>query len=243
MAKTDLAAIEQQLAERAQSLREQISAPETRIITVSQKDGQLIGPGGLSLGDELRIIVIDFCTEKRYYDRPYDPQNTVPPACMAIGDVIKEMVPEDGVPAKQSDACQNCWANQWESDPRGKGKACKETRNLMVVLADELEDPDAEVEPYLVKCSPTSLKSYDAAALKAQQLFGSTPIKAIMTMKAVPSETYYNLRFGNIEANPYLERVFPLLEGAAEFMGRLPDFSGYEPPKHFPPGDARNARR
>lgn len=242
MAKTDLAAIEQQLAARAQNLREQISAPETRQITVNQKDGQLMGPGGLSLGDEVRIIVIDFCTEKRYYDRPYDPANTMPPACMALGDVIKDMVPEDGVPAPQNEACATCWANQWESDSRGKGKACKETRNLMVVLADELEDPDAEPEPYLVKCSPTSLKSFDAAAVKAQQLFGGTPIKAIMTMQAVASENYYNLRFGNLEANPYLERVFPLMEGAAEFMGRLPDFSGYEAPKHLPPGDARNRR-
>lgn len=242
MAKTDIARIDADLAERAKTLQQQLGNSESRRITVS-KDGTLQGPGELSLGDEQRIIVVDFATANRYYDRPFDPANTQPPACMAIGDIIADMVPEDGVPAKQSDLCRTCWANEWESDARQKGKACKNSRDLAVVLADELEDPDVEPELYVVSCSPKAIKSFDAAARKAHQLFGGPPIKAIMTMKVVPHENYHLLNFGQLEANPYLERVYPLLEVTADLLGALPDFSTYEPPKHFPPGDVRNTRR
>ena len=244
MAKTDLSRIEADLAERAKNLQQQIGQGESRKITVDQKDGQLLGPGGLALGDELRIIVVDFCTTNRYYDRGYDPQNPMPPACMAVGDIIADMVPEDGVPGRQSDACRTCWANQWESDPKGgRGKACKNSRDLAVVLADELEDPDAEPELFLISCSPTSLKSFDAAAAQAYRIFGGTPIKAIMTVRVKATENYYNLQFGDIEANPYIERVYPLLETTADMLSRLPDFSSYEEPKHLPPQDVRNEAR
>jgi hypothetical protein len=242
MAKTDLSRIDADLAERAKNIQKQISAPESRRITVDQKTGELMGPGGLSMGDEVRIIAIDFCTTKRYYDQPYDSNNPNPPACMAIGDVIADMVPEEGVPAPQSEFCRDCWANKWESDAKQKGKACKETRDLVVVLVDELEDPDYEPEMYVVSCSPTALKSFDAAAVKVHQLFNGPPIKAIMTMKSKSVENYYNLSFGGIDANTYLERVYPLLSEAPDMLSRMPDFSTYVPPKRLPPDDVRNSK-
>lgn len=243
MAKTDIARIEADLAERAKSISQQISAPETRRITVDQKNGQLVGPGGMTLGDEIRIVVVDFCTVKKYYDRPFDPTNKSPPACFAFGDVIAEMVPEDYVPAQQNEKCGTCWANAWESDARGRGKACKETRDLAIVLADELEDPEVEPELYVVSCSPTSLKAFDAAALKIVQLFNAPPIKAVMTMASKAVDTYYNLSFSQIEANPYMERLYPLLDSTAAILAPTLDVSNYERPKALPPGDVRNARR
>lgn len=242
MAKTDLAQLEAELAERAKSLSQQLGAPESKRITVDQKTGELIGPGGTGMGDSVKVVVVDFCTTKRYFDRIYDPANTTPPACMAIGDVISEMVPEEGVPAPQSPQCKTCWANQWESDARGKGKMCKETRDLVVVIAEELEDPDIEPALYLVACSPTSLKSFDATALRVHQLLGGMPMKAIMTMSVHAVENYYNLRFGDIEANPYLDRTLPLLASTQALLGTLPDFSKYEAPKKLPADDVRNSK-
>lgn len=244
MAKANIALIEADLKKRAETVSQQIGVLESRKITVDQKEGQLMGPGGLALGDEQRIIVVDFCTVNRYYDRPYSEGNIGPPACMAVGDIIKDMVPEEGVPAQQSEFCRDCWANEWESDLKGRGKACKNTRDLAIVLADELEDPDVIPELYVVSCSPTSIKSFDAAAAKALQLFGSTPIKAVMTMRVKATANYYNLQFGELEANPHLERVYPLLEDTAVLLGRLPDFGTYQPPKTLMyANDVRNSAR
>lgn len=242
MAKTDLSTIQEQLAERAKNLTQQLGAPESKRITVDQKSGEFVGPGGTSMGDELRIVVVDFCTTKRYFDRVYDANDTTPPACMAVGDVIAEMVPEEGVPAPQSEMCKDCWANQWETDARGKGKMCKETRDLAIVLYDELEDPDVEPALYVLSCSPTSLKSFDATALRVHQLLGGMPIKAVMTVKAHATENYYNLRFGDIEANAFMDRCLPLLATTPTILGSLPDFSTYKPPKKLPADDVRNQR-
>lgn len=243
MTNSNIARIEAELAERAKTMSEQIGQPDSRKITVDQKEGRLVGPGGLDLGDEQHIVVVDFCTVNRYYDRPYDGNAPMPPACYAVGDIIKDMVPEDGVPAPQSASCATCWANKWESDAKGRGKACKNSRDLAIVLADELEDPDIDPVMYVVSCAPTSLKSFDAAAQQSHRMFGGTPIKAIMTMRVKSTENYFNLAFSDPQPNPYLERVFPLLENTADMLGRLPDFSNYQPPKHLPPGDVRNARR
>ena len=239
MAKTDLAKIDADLAERAKRIKEQIGSSDSRRLTVDQKEGAFIGPGGLNMGDELKVVVVDFCTYKRYYDRTYNQANPMPPACVAIGDVLSEMTPEEGVPAPQSDLCKDCWANQWESG-NGRGKACKDARELAVVLADELEDDEIEPEMYVLSCSPTSIKSFDAAAAKIYQIYNGTPIKAVMTMRVKATDNFYNVQFGDIEPNQHLVKVYPLLQKTADLLGRLPDFSTYEPPKQFPPKDVRN---
>lgn len=249
MARTDIAAIEEQMAAKALEVSSQVGQSDTRKITVDQQTGTLVGPGGLDLGEEQRVVVIDFGSVNKYYDRKYDANNPAPPACMAVGDVLAEMAPDDDVPAKQSALCATCWANKWESDPGGgRGKACKNTRELVVVLADDLEDMDLEledIEMFVVSCSPTSIKAFDAVAKRIAKTMSRPPIGAIMTMRAKATANYYNLTFSDVEPNPYLERLWPLYADgvAAEMIGVKPDFSGYEEPRTLPAGDVRNQQR
>jgi hypothetical protein len=62
-------------------------------------------------------------------------------------------------------------------------------------------------------------------------------------MSVHAEKNYFNLRFGDLQANPYLERVFPLMDEAPALLSALPDFGTYEAPKKFPLDDVRNARR
>lgn len=241
MAKSDLARIDADLAQRAKRLKEQIGQSDSRRISVDQKDGSFVGPGDLNMGDEIKAVIVDFCTYKRYYDRPYNAANPTPPACVAIGDILSEMAPEEGVPAPQSDLCKNCWANEWGSG-NGRGKACKDSRDLALVLVDELEDDEIEPELYVMSCAPTSIKSFDAAAAKVYQLYNGTPIKAMMTLRVKATENFYNVQFGDIEPNAYLEKTYPLLERTAALLSRMPDFTDYEPPRQLPPKDVRNLK-
>lgn len=226
----DLASIDQELAERAAQVREQVGQPESKKITVD-RNGNFKGPGDLVFGNELTVCVVDFCSANDYYTASYDPNNARPPVCFARGRAIADMYPEDTAPEPQSENCASCPHNQFGS--RGNGKACKNTRNLAVVLADELEGlKEGETpEMYLLPVPPTGLKSFDAFALQAARLYDGPPIKALVTIKVVQQGNYNTLQFTMPEPNPHYREVFPLMDAAEELIGRLPNLSKYEPTK------------
>lgn len=251
MAKTDLAKIDAELAEKAKALKQQLGAPETKKITIDQQ-GNFIAPGGANLGNELNICVVDFCSKNTFYDRPFVPGNPAAPACIAIGRELADMYPEEESPVKQNDICASCPQNQWGSSGVGNGKACKNTRELAITLIDELEDPDAEPELMLLSLAPTSIKGFDSAAMQAARLYNGPPIKAIFTITTSQpaNANYWVVNWSQPEANKYLPRVYPHMEAAEDLISRLPDMSNYEPPsakqtrapaRQAPP--ARGARR
>lgn len=239
MAKTDLAKLDAELAEKAKKLKEQLGGPDTKKITIDQQ-GNFIAPGGANLGNELNICVVDFCSKNTYYDRPFVPGNPAAPACIAIGREIADMYPEDDSPVKQNDTCKGCPQNEWGSSGTGNGKACKNTRELAITIVDDLEDEDAEPELMLLSLSPTSIKGFDAAAMQAFRLYNGPPIKAVFTIttEQPAGANYYVIVWGQPEPNPYLTRVFPYMDQAEDLMSRLPDLSTYEPPST----KARNTR-
>lgn len=227
MARTSLATIEAQLAEKAKDFNKTVQQPQGRRIQLDQKTGNFIAPGDVNLGTELKIIVVDFCSANRYYPGKYDPSNVVPPVCWAFGDVINEMEPEEAAPEKQSELCMKCPHNQWGS--AGNGKACKNTRELAVVLADELDDPDYEPELFHISVAPSSIKHFDRAATEVYNLFNGPPIKAVITLKSKTVKNWVETDFVGIEANKHLERVFDLMEQAPALIARDPDMTNYKP--------------
>lgn len=248
MAKTDLAQIEKQLAEENASVRGMIGQPDGRKIYISE-DGNFMAPGGLNLGNELNIIVADFCTAHRYYPEKFNKNAIVPPVCFAFGDVIADMVPEPEAPEPQNEACATCWANEWKSAGGGSNaKACKNSRELAVVLADDLDDEEMEPELFSMSVSPSSIKSFDAFVAVASRLFNGPPIKAIVTVRAVKVENYWVTQFATPSPNPHLARVFPLRGAESEaLIARTPDLTNYVPsaqqkPAARPAAPARKSR-
>lgn len=233
MARTSLANIEQQLAAKAADFNKTVQQSQGRRIQLDQKTGNFIAPGDVNLGTEVRVVVVDFCSANRFYPGQYDPGNVVPPVCWAFGDVIDEMQPEEAAPEKQSELCKKCPHNEWGSS--GRGKACKNTRELAVVLADELEDPDYEPELFHVSVAPSSIKHFDRAAIEINSLFNGPPIKGIMTMKAKTVKNWVESDFVDVNANPHLERVFDLMEEAPDLIARDPDMTNYKPSRQQTP--------
>lgn len=227
MSRANLAKIEEQLAERAKDFQKTVQAPQGRKIVIDNKTGNIIAPGDINLGQEVRLIVVDFCSANRFYPGKYDPSNVVPPVCFSFDRVIDDMAPEEEAPEPQHENCKKCPHNQWGSN--GRGKACKNTRELAVVLADELEDPDYEPELFHVSIAPASIKHFDAAVTQIHNLFDSHIIKAIVTMRATPVKDYFEAKFSNFVANPYLERVFDLMDEAPDLIAKTPDLTNYTP--------------
>lgn len=225
--KTDLATLNAQLAqEAAQEVANAISKPTGRKITVKNK--QFVLPDGSVLGDTIDVIVLDFISMNRYYTEVFNPNDPRPPVCFAMGKDLHALAPHEEAPEKQSEICRTCPMNQWESDPRGgKGKACKNTRELAVILASDADDPEALI--YTISVSPTSIKSFDAMVAYVARTYEGPLVKAIISVTTNPNTDYVQLVFTDPAPNEGFAEHLARRPEAQDFLFVVPDLSGYDP--------------
>jgi len=87
-------------------------------------------------------VVIDFIFENLYYAEDFDADTPVPPTCFAFGEEEDDMAPHESVVAAgqaQNATCAGCPQNAWASAPKGRGKACRNTRRLAIIPAGALD--------------------------------------------------------------------------------------------------------
>lgn len=225
--RTNLATLDEQLSQEAVGdIAKAIAKPSGRKINVKNK--QFILPDGTVLGEVIDVIIVDFISANRYYVNVFNPNNPEPPVCFAFGKDIGAMMPHEEAPEKQSAECARCPMNQWKSDPNGgKGKACKNTRELAVILASDAGDPEAPV--YTISVSPTSIKSFDAMYTYVARTMNGPLVKAIVSISTNPNVDYAQLIFSDPVPNEeYATHVARRAE-AQDYLFIVPDLSGYIP--------------
>jgi hypothetical protein len=227
-----LALIDQELNQEIANIKESIGSPGGGKQIKVEPSGNFILPDGANLGDEIHLIIVDFSTRKSFYSQPFDRNNPTPPDCYAIGKVIKALAPDDSaIPAKQHDNCAECPLNQWGSGNGGNGKACREFRDLAVLVVDP-ENPDAHNEPdapiYLLSVPPTSLKAFDGFVPLVARSLAGPPIKAIVTVKGTAVGTYATLSFTNPVPNPDYAAHAARRAETIDLLNRRPDYAGYQ---------------
>lgn len=230
---TSIANIDQELANEVAQLKQQLGQPSGNAIRV-QPVGSFNAPDGQDLGSEIQVVIVDFISKNMFYDRPYDPGTPGPPACYAAGKVIADMAPDPESPAIQSDLCSTCALNVFGSGSNGKSKACKNTRELVVLLVDS-DAPDAIADPagqlYTISLPPTALRSFDGIASTIARSLGGPPIKAIVTITAKNAGTYAMLTFSDPLPNKHYAQHAERRGEANEMLARKPNFADYQPVK------------
>lgn len=167
---------------------------------ISFKGGDIRIAGEPVEGNKLPVIIVDFACEKAYYPGKFDPKNTKPPVCYAMGRDEKTMKPHPQAPQPQAATCAECQWNRFGTSDMGKGKACKDGRRLLCMAGNVGLDgvQRAEILPALLP--PTSLKGW-ALYLKGLGEIGRPPY-AVMTQIGVKKvETYFHVTFdllGNV---------------------------------------------
>ena len=97
-------------------------------------------------------VIVDHHPARTYWKDAFGGQGR-PPDCASLdGDTGTAGADSELAWAGSSRACEGCPMNQWGSDERGRGKACKELHRLYV-----LQQGDAF--PLLLTLPPTSLKN------------------------------------------------------------------------------------
>ncbi len=153
----DLPVIEsEQATAMAEAMANRIQAPSGDMIRITQ-DKQFRLPNGDASQGPIEAVIVDFISANVFYKEGFDEDKMGPPDCFALNAEPSLLVPSPRSPDKQAETCSNCPNNQWGTGPRGKGKACKNTR----VLAVMPPDADANTPPWIIKVSPTAIKGFD----------------------------------------------------------------------------------
>lgn len=147
--------------------------------------------------NELEVIIIAATAENCYYTGAYDPDNISSPTCFAQGLDPNDLIPHENVEEPQAASCQECEWNQFGS--KGKGKACKNYRKLIMIPANTPAEDVAKAEMAYLKVSPTSVKNWRKYAQQLVASAGIPPWAAVTKVKVVPDKkTIHQVTFEGV---------------------------------------------
>lgn len=159
---------------------------------ISARAGILAYNGTAVPGNKLDCIIIASTHANLYYEEKYDPNNVKSPVCFAYCEdpeaegAVMRPHPKSSKP--QSETCADCWANQWGSDPDGgRGKACKNTRNLAILPSGVTPEDVATAEVATLSLPVMTVsKKWAPYVHKLASLFNRPPLGVITTLGTVP---------------------------------------------------------
>ena len=188
---------EEKLAEIAAKEAEREQAGTGQMISIRNSKFSFQGN---DLGSTLDVVVLNHAFINSYYDSLYDPDNPSPPACFAIALDDDGMAPHETSPNPQGDevngTCVGCWANQFGSDARGRGKACKNNRRLAVIPGhDGWEESLAEPQIAYLSVPPTSLAAWRGYVNKLGKGMKKPTFAFVTRMTFDETEDYPKLQF------------------------------------------------
>lgn len=218
----EVKSIQDELKAELATLKERVEPPSG--FKISTKGKVFTLPDGSSNPGPMNCVVLDWVTANIYFEGIYNPNDIKPPACWAISDKPAGMGPSDKVPKRQdvdkngkkNVGCKDCVKNEWGSGT-GRGKACKNTRRLLVVPAKA----GAETQPWVLDVSPTGLKHFDKYVNSMADM-GMHPIQVVTEVSFDESEAYPSLRFKAAKPHDNLEIMWALKEQGKSILHQEP---------------------
>ncbi len=211
-------------AEKMASSAKEVAEMETTGSNVISIKGGIMQIGGDPIpGSSMDVVIVGVVTERRLYTSRYDPDVVTLPACYAQSITGVDMAPRDNSPDKQSDSCRTCPKDQFKSAENGRGKACKESRKLLVVPVDNIDDASkAGGETGLLSIPITSVKKFWGPYVKGLSAQHQRPPWAVVTtIKASPdNKTILRVEFTMkaLLTEDQLANIFPLVEPAEQSL-------------------------
>jgi hypothetical protein len=216
--------------------REQMGAGKTLSIRNSKFKFE-----GADLGSEISVVLLDYVFVNQYFKGKFDPDNRQPPACFAMAENEQDLVPLPSSPEIQNggDPCVDCWANEFESDDAGRGKACKNGRRLAVMSAEAWEDDDfadfidSDAVGYLT-LPPTTNPTWRAYVNKLGKTAKLPVWGVITTLSFDPDVDYPKLEFTatsklqDVLDEKGAKKLLTLRDEIHDELRAVPDFSGYD---------------
>jgi hypothetical protein len=177
--------------------------------SIGTRAGVLSYNGTPCPNNKLDVIVLASVFANTLYEGKFDPNNLTSPVCFAYGvqgdgetaeQVEARMAPHPASSKPQSELCSTCWANKWGSDPDGgRGKACKNGRNLAVIPSNTTAESIATAEIAILKPPVTSVKNWQNYVQKLGTVYNKPPLAIITQVGTVPDQkSQYKITFEDI---------------------------------------------
>lgn len=207
--------------------------------SISLKGGILSVDDNAVDDNELRVVILASIHENQFYTGDYDPSTPASPVCYAFGNNEDEMAPHEASPDKQNELCSSCWANEWASADKGKGKACKNVRRLLCMTEDGLESAEAmaEAEMRMLKLPVMSVKNWInyvkntlAEDIKRPSWGVVTTIKVIPDAKSQFKVQFVFEELVDFDNETYAAMQKKVKEAEANISGPYPVFEEEEKP-------------
>lgn len=233
MSKNELVTFESEMAKMAMEV---VKAEQSTggMTFLSTKSGTLSYRGDPVAGNKLACVILSSPIERLFYAERYDPTKIVPPTCFAIGRLASEMSPAPSVEKPQHATCEGCPRNEWGSSlTGGKGKACRETRRLLLIPADAVTSPESVAKAEVAALRPpvTSLKNYANYVQTLAASMKRPPVAVISEIAVVPDvKTQFKVNFNMVKpiAEPavvkaLMQRAEQEIERAIATAGEMAD--------------------
>lgn len=140
--------------------------------------------GENDLGNEIEVVILNYCFENNLYTEDYDPDNITPPACFALNEIQEELKPHELVKDPCDSKCSTCENNQFGSADKGNGKACRNIIRLAVVHVDDIANPQARV--LFVRISPSALTAMSEYLNGIANIHNAVPFQIVTKLYIEP---------------------------------------------------------
>ena len=151
--------------------------------------GKKFRAGDEKLPNELYCVIVVAGYDKTYYASPYDPDSPATPSCFAAS--IEEIAaPSNNSPEPQSASCLTCPHNVFGSAKIGKGKACKDSRRLIMYSYDKLKSEVDFSQMAQLRVPSSSLKAFSSYVRTVSLRYG-LPYLAVVTKIELDQDSDY----------------------------------------------------
>lgn len=151
-----------------------------------------------NLGTSMEVIILNHCFIRTWYDQPFDPDSPSVPACYSVSLEEIGMTPAENAVKPQCDTeCNDCQFDAWDTGDKGKGKACKEGRRLILLSADK---DLSKAERATLHVPSASLKNWKGFFKSVTAKLGRPLYSLVVKISFDPDAEYDKMIFEVVEA-------------------------------------------
>lgn len=195
---------------------------------ISTRAGRMSIKGMPIPNDSVVGIVLCSPIERLFYFGDFDGEKLVAPDCAAMATMASELQPFPSAVHPQHPTCEGCPKDVWGSastpEKARKGKACRETRRIVFVTADEASSPEnvSKIQSYALRPPVTSLANY-SAYVKQIAITLRKPLFAVKTkIWLVPdAKSQFKMKFEFVEEIKDTATLIALMNRSQKELGIL----------------------